>query len=475
MIEGVRPGGYIYFIGICGTAMAALAGMLRGRGYRVAGSDAGVYPPMSTFLKEQEIPAYDGYDGAHLDPPPDLVVVGNAISRGNAEAEAVLERRLRYASLPEVLKAFFIRGKTSVVVAGTHGKTTTSSMIAWALASAGRDPGFMIGGIPENFGQGYRAGAGPHFVSEGDEYDTAFFDKGPKFLHYLPDVVVVNAVEFDHADIYRDLGEIQVAFARLVNLIPRNGLLVLCADEPGAMGLGSRAFCPVQTFGLTPAATWTARDLRFGTEETGFTALREGGKFGLFSVPLRGEHNVRNALATLTVCAHLGLTASEVREGLSTFRGVRRRLTVRGIAGEVTVFDDFAKHPTEIRETLRGLRLSFPDRRIWAVFEPATATARRAAFQGDYPPAFDPADRVVIAPVFRPDKAPEGERLRMDQLVQDIAARGRPVARPLSIDAIVDLVAGEAQKGDLVICMSNGGFGGIHEKLLTALKNRHGA
>ncbi len=475
MIVGIRPGGYIYFIGICGTAMAGLAGMLKGRGYRVAGSDAGVYPPMSAFLKEQEIPAHDGYDPAHLDPPPDLVVVGNAISRGNAEAEAVLERKLRYASLPEVLKEFFIRGKNSVVITGTHGKTTTSSMLAWALAAAGRDPGFMIGGIPENFGQGYRVGAGPQFVSEGDEYDTAFFDKGPKFLHYLPDVVVVHSVEFDHADIYENLEEIQVAFARLVNLIPRNGLLAVCADDPGAMALAPRAFCPVQTFGLGPGAGWTARDLRFGADETGFTAVRDGAEVGRFSIPLRGEHNVRNALATLTVCAHLGLTASEVREGLSTFRGVRRRLTVRGVVGDVTVFDDFAKHPTEVRETLRGLRLSFPDRRLWAVFEPATATARRAAFQEDYPPAFDPADRVVIAPVFRPDKAPEGQRLQMEKVIQDIAARGKPVSHPPSIDAVVDLVAGEAQKGDLIVCMSNGGFGGIHEKLLAALKNRHGA
>lgn len=475
MIEGLKPGGYIYFMGICGTAMAGLAGMLKGLGYCVAGSDAGVYPPMSTFLKEQEIPAHEGYDPAHLDPPPDLVVVGNAISRGNAEAEAVLERKLRYASLPEVLKEFFIRGKTSVVVTGTHGKTTTSSMIAWALASAGRDPGFMIGGIPENFGQGYRVGAGPHFVSEGDEYDTAFFDKGPKFLHYLPDVVVVNSVEFDHADIYRDLDEIQVAFARLVNLLPRNGLLTVCADDPGAMELTPRSFCPVQTFGLTRGATWTARDLWFGPDETRFVAVRDGAEVGPFSIPLRGEHNVRNALATLTVCAHLGLTASEVREGLSTFQGVRRRLTVRGVAGDVTVFDDFAKHPTEIRETLRGLRLSFPDRRIWAVFEPATATARRSAFQEEYPPAFDPADRVVIAPVFRPEKAPEGQRLRVEKLVRDVAARGKLAAQPPSIDAVVDLVAGEARRGDLIVCMSNGGFGGIHEKLLAALKNRHGA
>jgi len=384
----------------------------------------------------------------------------------------VLERKLRYASLPEVLKAFFIRGKTSIVVAGTHGKTTTSSMIAWTLASAGRDPGFMIGGLPENFGQGYRVGGGPHFVSEGDEYDTAFFDKGPKFLHYLPDVVVVNAVEFDHADIYRNLDEIKVAFHRLVNLIPRNGLLAVCADEPGAAGLAPRAFCPVQTFGLTPGATWTARDLRFEPGGTAFTAVREGAEAGEFSVPLHGEHSVRNALATLAVCAHLGLTPAEMRGALSAFRGVRRRLTVRGVEGGVTVFDDFAKHPTEVRETLKGLRLGFPGRRIWAVFEPATATARRAAFQEDYPPAFDGADRVVLAPVLRPDKAPEGGRLRMEKLVLDIAARGKPVWQPPSIEAVVNLVAGEAQDEDLIVCMSNGGFGGIHEKLLTVLKKR---
>ncbi len=470
MIENIRPGGTIYLIGICGTAMAALAGMLKSRGYRVAGSDAGVYPPMSDFLADQGIPAHEGYDPAHLDPPPDLVVIGNAISRGNPEAEAVLERKLRYASLPEVLKAFFIRGKTSVVVTGTHGKTTTASLIAWTLQAAGRDPGFMIGGIPENFGQGYQVGAGPHFVSEGDEYDTAFFDKGPKFLHYLPDVVVVNAVEFDHADIYENLEAVKVSFRRLVNLIPRNGLLLTCADDPGAMEL--TAFCPVQTFGLARGAAWTARDLRFEPERTAFTALRDGASFGDLEIPLRGEHNVRNALAALAVGVHLGLTVPELREALAAFKGIRRRLTVRGVVDDVTVFDDFAKHPTEVRETLRGLRRSFPDRRIWALFEPATATARRAVFQHDYPPAFDAADRVVLAPVFRPDKAPEDQRINVDRLVRDISARGKPVAQPPSVEDIVALVAAEAQRGDIVVCMSNGGFGGIHEKLLAALRSR---
>lgn len=472
MVRDLRPGADIYLIGICGTAMAALAGMLTSRGYRVKGSDSGVYPPMSDFLASQGIPAFEGYDPTHLEPRPDLVVIGNAVSRGNPEAEFVLEHKLYYASLPEVLKELFIRGKTSVVVTGTHGKTTTSSLIAWALGAAGRDPGFMIGGIPENFGQGYRVGGGPHFVSEGDEYDTAFFDKGPKFLHYLPDLVVVNAVEFDHADMYADLEAVKVSFRRLVNLIPRNGLLLACADDPGALELVPRAFCPVQTFGLADGANWGARDLAFGPERTTFTALLEGSSIGRFDLPLRGEHSVRNALATLASGTHLGLTTAELRDGLSTFAGVRRRLSVRGTAGNVTVIDDFAKHPTEVRETLRGLRLSFPARRIWAVFEPATATARRAVFQHDYPPAFDAADRVVLAPVFRPDKAPEDQRLQADRLVRDIESRGKPVAQPSSVEEIVALVAAEAQPGDLVVCMSNAGFGGIHEKLLAALRKR---
>ena len=474
MTEGVRSGGHVYLIGVCGTGMAALAGLLKARGYRVTGADGGVYPPMSTFLEEQGIPVHDGYDSKHLDPEPDLVVIGNALSRGNPEVECVLDRGIRYASLPEALKAFFIRGKTSVVVTGTHGKTTVSSLIAWALEGTGKDPGFFIGGIPENFGQGFKAGKGPHFVVEGDEYDTAFFDKGPKFLHYLPEIVVLNGVEFDHADIYGNLEEIKVAFRRLINIIPRNGLLALCSDDDIAVELGRSAFCPVQSFGRRPGSDWTVNDLRFEMDRTTFTAVREGESFGAFSIPLRGNHNVRNALGAIAVCDHLGLKAAEIRDSLSEFKGIRRRLTVRGVVDDVTVFDDFAHHPTEVRETLHGLRLSFPDRRIWAVFEPRSATAIRSVLQEDYPPAFDPADRVTLAPVFRPEKAPDGEGIQVERLVSEIAQRGKQVEQAPSIDAIVAVIADHAQAGDLVVCMSNGGFGGIHKKLLNALKeSRH--
>jgi len=367
----------IHFIAICGTGMAALAGMLKERGFQITGSDENVYPPMSTFLESKGIYPYPTFDADHLEPAPDLVIVGNAMSRGNPEVEYMLNQRLRYASLPEILKEYFIRGKYSCVVAGTHGKTTTSGLLAWTLESAGLDPSFFIGGIPENFGQGYKLGEGRLFVLEGDEYDSAFFDKGPKFLHYMPDLVILNNVEFDHADIYRSFDEVRIAFQRLVNLIPANGHLVACWDDAEVRKLAERAFCTVTTFGTGPETGWRATEIRAVHSGTEFTVVHNNKPLGPFFVPLFGEHNVKNATAVLAASAQLGVPVDQAARALRSFKGIRRRLQVRFDEGGITVLDDFAHHPTEVRETLRALRHQYPKRRIWAAFEPRTATTKR--------------------------------------------------------------------------------------------------
>ncbi len=460
----------IYFLGIAGTAMASLAAMLKSQGYQVWGVDEHTYPPMDAFLAERDIPVYEGYDEAHLDDEPELVVVGNALSRGNPEVEAVLNRGIPYASFPEVLREYFIRGRTSVVVAGTHGKTTTSSLIAWLLESAGRDPGFLIGGIAHNFGQGYKVGSGDVFVVEGDEYDTAFFDKGPKFLHYLPRVLVVTTIEFDHADIYRDLEEILTGFRRLVNVVPGNGLLVGWAEDEHVRALFGRAFCPVASFGS--GADWQARDVRIGPEVTEFEAHFKGERFGRFRMKLFGEHNVRNALAAVAVARHLGLDATEIAEGLATFEGVKRRMEIRGEVNGVLVVDDFGHHPTEVRETLRAARRRFEGRRIWALFEPRTATSRRAIFQKAYAEALSEADLVVIAPVHRPDKVGNDRRLDVLDLASDIVQRGGNAWAERSIEAVAERVLSGVRRGDVIIAFSNGSFGGIHDKLLREIPSR---
>ncbi len=461
----------IYLIGIAGSAMASLAAILNEVGYEVSGSDDHMYPPMDSFLRERGIPVHEGYDPAHLDPEPDLVVIGNAISRGNPEAEYVLEKGLPYASLPEVLRDLFIRGRTSVVITGTHGKTTTTALTAWILESAGREPGFFLGGIANNWGRGYNVGSGPYFVIEGDEYDTAFFDKGPKFLHYLPRVLVVNTIEFDHADIYRSLEDILVGFRRLVNIVPRNGVAIGWADDANVRSVLEGAHCPVIWFGAEDA-DWRARVVAVGESGTEFDAWFRGKEFGRFRVPLFGEHNVRNALASIAVCHWLGVSAEEIRRGLETFAGVKRRLEPRGEVDGVLVLDDFAHHPTEVRETLKALRLRYPKHRIVALFEPRTATSRRAIFQDEYARAFDAADLVVIAPVHRPDKTGGDPVLDTARLADDLVRRGiRAWAEP-TIDAVAERTLQLLDHRDVVVTLSNGSFGGIHEKLLGALRER---
>jgi UDP-N-acetylmuramate: L-alanyl-gamma-D-glutamyl-meso-diaminopimelate ligase len=462
----------IHLIGICGTAMATLAALLRSRGHDVQGSDQNVYPPMSDFLVSQGIPTLSGYDASHITGDIDLVVVGNAISRGNPELETVLERKLRYCSLPEAIRDHFLWGARSIVLAGTHGKTTTTSLTGWLLAHGGLDPTVLVGGIALNFGDGgssYRVGRGRDFVIEGDEYDSAFFDKTAKFLKYLPDIAVVNNIEFDHADIYADLDAVLLAFRRLVTLVPRNGLLLLGADSPHAAALREKAVSPVETFGLSPDATWRADEIVHRDGRTRFTVRRDGEAFGEFDSPLLGVHNVRNALAAIAVGSHSGVHAPALAEGLQQFRGIKRRLETVGAAAGVTVLDDFAHHPTAVHETLAALRTGYPSRRIWAVFEPRSASSCRRVFQDDFARAFGAADEVVVAAVFR-SSLPEDERLSAEQLVADLRARGQSARHIPEVNDIVRTVVDEHREGDVVVLMSNGGFGGIHGKLLQALR-----
>jgi UDP-N-acetylmuramate: L-alanyl-gamma-D-glutamyl-meso-diaminopimelate ligase len=461
----------IHLIGVCGTAMATLAALLKSRGHMVQGSDQNVYPPMSDFLASESIRTLTGYSADHVGPDIDLVIVGNAISRGNPELEAVLERKIRYCSLPEAIRDHFLWDARSIVVAGTHGKTTTTSLAGWLLAHGGVDPTVLVGGIALNFGDGgssYRVGKGRDFVIEGDEYDSAFFDKTAKFLKYVPEVAIVNNVEFDHADIYPDLDAVRLAFRRLVNLVPRNGLLLLGADSPHALALKDVAVSPVETFGLSDGSTWKASDVVHRDGVTHFQVHRHGQSFGRFASPLLGVHNVRNALAAIAAGSYTGLAPDVLAAGLERFRGIKRRLETVGVARGVTVMDDFAHHPTAVHETLSALRTGYPSRRLWAVFEPRSASSCRRVFQNDFARAFTAADEVVIAGVFR-STLPEHERLSTDQLVEDLRRTGQRARSIGQVDEIVDTITAESREGDVVVMMSNGGFGGIHRKLLQAL------
>jgi len=461
----------IYLIGVCGTAMATLAAMLKRKGFDVRGSDQDVYPPMSDFLASEGIPVKSGYKAEHITSDIDFVVVGNAISRGNPELEEVLDRKIRYGSLPEAIRDHFLWGARSIVIAGTHGKTTTTSLTGWVLTHGGVDPSMLVGGVALNFGDGgssYRIGSGRDFVIEGDEYDSAFFDKTAKFLKYLPDIAVINNVEFDHADIYADFDAVSLAFRRLVNLVPRKGLLVVGADSPGAKGLLDKTHSRVETFGLSDDVTWQAHDVVAAGASTRFKVRRQGAPFAEFELALLGQHNVRNALAAVAVATDVGLGPERIGDALRTFAGIKRRLEVVGTAKGVTVYDDFAHHPTAVAETLAGLRASHPSARIWAVFEPRSASSCRRVFQDDFAKAFAAADEVVLAPVFR-STLPEAQRLSIPDLVHDLSCKGTSARAAASLDDIVSTIVKEKRDGDLVVMMSNGGFGGIHKKLLQAL------
>lgn len=454
----------IHFVGVCGTAMAAVAVAMRERGYRVSGSDQNVYPPMSTFLEERGVALQNGYAEGNLAHSPDLVVIGNAISRGNPEAEAVLERRLRYCSLPELLKEFFIRGKRSIVVCGTHGKTTTTSLVAWVFETAGRNPSFLIGGMPGNFQQGARFTDSEWFIIEGDEYDTAFFDKRSKFVHYLPETAILNNLEFDHADIFESTAAIQLAFRRLINIVPRNGLVLANGDDPNLAPLLGVRHCPVRSFGLGPDSAERACDLRLSPENSSF--LLGGTRF---TIQLGGEFNVRNALAAACCARHHGIPDAVIQSAFDSFRGVKRRMELRGTPGGIAVIDDFGHHPTAIKETVLALRVRYPGRRLWAVFEPRSNTTRRNVFQNDLAQALGLADGSFVAQVARLELLNPSERLDPDRLISDLRATGKPAFYLPTADAIVDQLAGEARTGDVICVFSNGGFGGIHEKLLQRL------
>lgn len=457
----------VHFVGICGTAMAGTAAALKEKGVKVTGSDQNVYPPMSTFLQENGIEAMNGYAERNLEHKPDLVVIGNALSRGNPEVEYVLDHKLPYCSLPELIKEFFIRGKRAVVVSGTHGKTTTTALLAWVFEHNGLNPSFLIGGIPTNLGKGARFTDSPWFILEGDEYDTAFFDKRSKFLHYLPEVVVINNVEYDHADIYPDLASIQASFRNLTRLVPRNGLLLGNGDDLNLAPLLHVTHCPVKRFGLGEGNAIQAFNIQYGPTATVF----EIPSFK-FHLNLVGELNVRNALAVVACAKHCGLKNQQIQAAFDSFKGIKRRMEVRGIAGGVTIVDDFGHHPTAIRETLRALRIRYPQQKLWAVFEPRSNTTRRNVFQSEFPDAFALADAVVISQVARLELLPPDQRLDPERLMADLRAEGKEATYLPDADTIVRHLAEHARGGEVICVFSNGGFGGIHTKLLTALGSR---
>ena len=466
---------HYHLIGICGTAMAALAGMLQARGHHVTGSDENVYPPMSTMLASLGIEVKQGYRAEHLGPAPDCVIVGNAIPRGNAEVEATLERKLLYRSQAEVVKEEFIRGRRSLVVAGTHGKTTTTSIAAWVMDQGGLDPTFLIGGVAQNFGVSFRVTTSDYFIIEGDEYDTAYFDKGPKFMHYLPEIGIVNNIEFDHADIYNDLAAVKLAFRRFMNLVPGNGKLIVGWDSEQVRDLvaamAQKLFTQLETFGTSEAAKWRLSEMDFSGELSKFSVLCNGKLWGKFETPLIGDFNLLNCLAVIIAADAWGLSRDVIRGALRSFKNVRRRAEVRGEERGVIVIDDFAHHPTAVRETLRGLRNRYEQRRLIAVFEPRSWSSRLAVFQDDYANAFAAADYVVIANVFDSGKVSEkGKSLDTAQLIEDICKQDKSAIALPDAAAIIEHLLPKLREGDVVAIMSNGGFGGIHEKLLERLK-----
>lgn len=456
-------------MGICGTAMGAVAAAMAKKGYTVTGSDEKVYPPMSTFLKSEGIKIYEGYKGDNIPDSAEIVVIGNAMSRGNEEVEAVLESRRRYLSLPETMKEYFLRGKRNYVVTGTHGKTTTTSMLAWLMEYAGLNPGFMIGGISKNLERGGRFTDSEFCVLEGDEYDTAFFDKRSKFLHYLPELVIINNIEYDHADIYDDLGQIKKSFSLLLRVVPRNGLALVNADDANcraALAIETPC-CPVCTLGFSETADVRIGDVEYREDGSSFTL--QGVRY---FVPMVGEFNVRNAAMALAAARFAGLEPLILQKGMELFLGVARRQDVRGIVNGVVVVDDFAHHPTAIRQSIAALRQRYPHGRMIALFEPRSNTTRRNVFQNELADALVCADIPIVAAVDHPEKVVESDRLDEVQLAADLAAAGKTAHVGVSADFIVNLVRNEVKEGDVVLIMSNGGFDGIHDKILQALKDK---
>jgi UDP-N-acetylmuramate: L-alanyl-gamma-D-glutamyl-meso-diaminopimelate ligase len=453
-----------HFLGICGTAMGSVAAALRERGFAVTGSDENIYPPMSTFLEEKGIALYQDYRAENIPADADVVVIGNAMKRGNPEVETVLNRKLFYLSLPEVLKNYFLRDRHNLVVSGTHGKTTTTALLAWMMETAGLNPGYLIGGIPKNLGQGARLNDSKFFVIEGDEYDTAFFDKRSKFIHYLPELLIVNNIEFDHADIFNNLDEIKLSFRRLLNIVPQNGMVLLNGDDPNCVEVGKDCRAQMVEVGFSKNCAERIRDVAYSADGSRFTLGDD-----TFEVPLIGEFNVRNAAMAASAARFYRVPKAKIDQALASFLGIARRQEIRGKARGVTVIDDFGHHPTAIAQTLQALRHRYPGHRLWAIFEPRSNTTRRAVFQQELPDALKLADGVFISQVARIEQIPEDDRLNPEAVISAIADAGRPAFYEENADAIVDRIVPMLQPKDVVTVFSNGGFDGIHEKLLARL------
>ena len=474
MTKGPR---HIHLSGICGTAMASLAGLLQLQGHRITGSDKAAYPPMSDLLHSLGIPILEPYAEANLSPAPDLVIIGNALSRGNAEVECVLDRRIPFTSMAALLHEEFLVGRESLVVAGTHGKTTTTSMLAWIYQVASRnnaalEPSFLIGGVAENFATSFQLRPTRTFILEGDEYDTAFFDKGPKFLHYFPDALILTHVEFDHADIYADLEAVMTAFKRLVNLVPRRGLIVAYDASTNVTECLTPALCRVERYGFSEAADWRIRNLRHEEGLMRWEVWRSGVLWCEFEMQLAGEHNALNATAAAALAAGLGIDKDAIQAALASFKSVKRRLEVRAVIHGITIIDDFAHHPTAIRETLRALRAVYPQSRLWAVLEPRSNTLRRKVLQADLVASLRLADRVVLAGVYQQQRIPDAERLHPEDVIEALHAEGAHAELHPGGDAIVEAIAPRLESSDVIVLLSNGGFDGIYEKLPAALKAR---
>ncbi|MGA7340318.1 MAG: UDP-N-acetylmuramate:L-alanyl-gamma-D-glutamyl-meso-diaminopimelate ligase [Terracidiphilus sp.] len=474
----------IHLSGICGTAMASLAGLLQLEGHRITGSDKAAYPPMSDLLRALAIPVFEPYAESNLDPRPDLVVIGNALSRGNPEVERVLDERIPFTSMAALLREEFLEGRESLVVAGTHGKTTTTSMLAWIYQVAAREapllePSFLIGGVAENFQSSFQLRPTRTFIAEGDEYDTAFFDKGPKFLHYFPDALILTHVEFDHADIYADLEAVKLAFKRLVNLVPRRGLIVAYDGSANVTECVEHALCRVERYGFSDHADWRIRNLRHESgHESGLTrweVWRQGAQWSQLEMALAGEHNALNATAAAALAAGQGVSKDAIAAAIAGFKSVKRRLEVRAEIGGVTVIEDFAHHPTAIRETLRALRAVYPQARLWAILEPRSNTLRRKVLEADLVASLRFADRVVLAQVYQQQRIPEAERLHPEDVVRALNREGTEAELLPDADAIVDGIAPHLAPGDVVAILSNGGFDGIYEKLPARLNERFSA
>ncbi len=466
---------HIHMIGIGGSAMAPLAGMLRERGYKLTGSDAGVYPPASTLLESLGIEYATTFDAKNLAPAPDLIVVGNAISRGNVEVEEMLDRKLPHRSLPEILEEEFLPGKHSIVVSGTHGKTTTTAILAWIFHVAGKHPNFLVGGVAENFGRSYGLAGGPEFILEGDEYDSAYWDKAAKFLHYQPDDLIITSVEFDHADIYADFAVYQLAFKRLVNLVPRRGRVVVWGDSAAGeaqRNVTEKAFCPVITYGFEPQNDWVASNVSIVDDQMHFRVHFKGDLYGDFSLSTSGRHNVLNALAAIVVAQGRGIRAESLQSALPTFQSVKRRMDVKGEIDNILVVDDFAHHPTAIRATIEAARLRWPERRLWAILEPRSNSMRRRIFQDALPQSLALGDRVILGSVHRAGQLADEQRLDPETIISAVHQLGKDARVLPSADAIADFLAGEVRPNDLLLVMSNGSFDGLCEMLLKRLHAR---